>query len=175
MKLTHRIILGSAISLVALGCQAQNLAVPLRQIEREARDPVLSAKAAMIENPSARTASDAAYAEPLASTGFVQPAATQKTRTLSTGYYLLNGLHLGMAILDVEMTQHCIANHHCTEGNPLMPSSQAGQLGVNFALVGYGSFLSYKLKKHDSKLWILSPTVGIAAHTLGFATGIKNR
>ena len=51
----------------------------------------------------------------------------------------LNGLHLGLAVLDVELTQHCIANHHCVEGNPLMPSSHAGQLGMNLALVGYGS------------------------------------
>jgi hypothetical protein len=79
-----------------------------------------------------------------------------------------------MAVLDVELTQHCIANHHCVEGNPLMPSSHAGQLGINFALVGYGAFVSYKLKKQDRKLWVLSPTAGIAAHTLGVATGIAH-
>ncbi len=45
---------------------------------------------------------------------------------------LVNGLQLGMMIFDVEMTQHCIADHHCQEGNPLMPSSHAGQLAVGF-------------------------------------------
>jgi hypothetical protein len=80
-----------------------------------------------------------------------------------------------MAVFDVEMTQHCIANHHCVEGNPLMPSSHAGQLSVNFALVGYGTFISYRLKKQENKLWLLSPTVGIAAHTVGVASGFANR
>ena len=42
----------------------------------------------------------------------------------------------GMADLDVEKTQHCIANHQCVEGNPLMPSAHVDQLGINFALVG---------------------------------------
>jgi hypothetical protein len=80
-----------------------------------------------------------------------------------------------MAVLDVEMTQHCIANHHCVEGNPLMPSSHAGQLGINFALADYGAFVSYKLKKQDRKLWVLAQTVGIAAHSVGVATGIAHR
>jgi len=58
----------------------------------------------------------------------------------------LNGLHLSVAIFDVEMTQHCIAVHHCREGNPLMPSSLAGELGVGFALVGYGAVVSYEFQ-----------------------------
>lgn len=94
---------------------------------------------------------------------------------MSRGFFLLNGLHLGLAVLDVEMTQHCLANHHCVEGNPLMPSSHAGQLGINFALVGYGTFISYRLKKQGSKLWVLSPAAGIAAHAVGVASGIENR
>ena len=56
-----------------------------------------------------------------------------------------------------------------------MPSSQAGQLGVNFAIVGLGAFVSYKMKKQDSKLWVFSPTVGIAAHAVGVATGFAHR
>lgn len=176
MKMSRCTVLGAAMAMAAMSCLAQYRAIPLRQIEREARDPVLSVRAALLAGPSARPASDASYSEPAASTGYVQPPAAAKTQhTLSASYYVLNGLHLGMAVFDVEMTQHCIANHHCTEGNPLMPSSQAGQLGVNFALVGYGAFLSYKLKKHDNKLWIASPAAGIVAHTLGVATGFKNR
>ena len=53
------------------------------------------------------------------SAGFVSVPQTPKTpRTLSKGFFLVNGMHLGMAVFDVEMTQHCIANHHCIEGNP---------------------------------------------------------
>jgi hypothetical protein len=86
----------------------------------------------------------------------------------------MNGLHLGMATFDVAMTQRCIADHHCQEGNPLMPSSLAGQLSIDFAYVGYGTFVSYRLKRHGSKLWWLSPTVGAAAHTVGVAIGFAH-
>jgi hypothetical protein len=176
MKLTFRILLGSTIALVAATSPAQNTVVPLKQIEREARDPVLSARAALPAILVTSSTPGSVASEPSTSVEFVQPPpAFKEPRTLSGSFFLLNGLHLGMAVLDVELTQHCIANHHCSEGNPLMPSSQAGQLSVNVALVSYGTFLSYKLKKRESKLWFLSPAVGIAAHTLGAATGIRNR
>jgi len=55
-----------------------------------------------------------------------------------------------------------------------MPSSRAGQLGVNFALVGYSTFMSYRLKKKESKLWILAPTAGIVAHTVGVVSGFAH-
>jgi hypothetical protein len=80
-----------------------------------------------------------------------------------------------MASFDVAMTQRCIASHTCREGNPLMPSSFAGKLGANFALVGYGSFVSYRMKKHRNNLWWVSPTVGVAAHSVGAATGIAHQ
>jgi hypothetical protein len=38
-----------------------------------------------------------------------------------------------------------------------------------------GALASYRLKKNDSKLWVLSPTVGIIAHTLGVASGFAHR
>jgi hypothetical protein len=113
-------------------------------------------------------------ASPSAGFVLVRPE-VKPSRTLSTGFFVLNGLHLGMAIFDVEMTQHCIANHHCVEGNPLMPSSQAGQLSLNFVLVGSGTFVSYKLRKQESKMWMLSPLVGISAHAVGVATGFAHR
>ena len=96
-------------------------------------------------------------------------------RTLGFSFFLVNGLHLGMAAFDVGMTQHCIANHHCREGNPLMPSSLAGQLGVDSAFVGFSVYSGYELKKQDSKVWWLSPAIGIVAHTAGVATGFINR
>jgi hypothetical protein len=73
------------------------------------------------------------------------------------------------------MTQHCIADHHCREGNPLMPSSLGGQLAINIALVGYGSISSYWLKKHHSHFWWTAPVAGIAAHSAGAATGFENQ
>jgi hypothetical protein len=80
-----------------------------------------------------------------------------------------------MALFDVEMTQHCLADHHCTEGNPIMPSSHAGQLGVSFAMFAYGAGSSYWLKKHHFRLWWTAPVAGIVAHTAGVATGFAHR
>jgi hypothetical protein len=98
----------------------------------------------------------------------------QKVRVIDKRYLLLNGLHLGMGILDVALTQHCIASGRCREGNPLMPSSMTGQLGVNFGYFAYGSLLSYKLKRRHAHFWWISPVSGIASHSVGIASGITN-
>ncbi len=169
-------ILGMAVALSGWVCSAQDAKIPFELLERNAQNPQLSAS---VEAPGNEAAVGRAYgmlSGSSSSAGFVlAPRLPKVPRTLSPGFFLLHGAHLGMAVFDVEMTQHCIANHHCVEGNPLMPSSQAGQLGVDVAFVGLGAFVSYKLKKQDSSLWILSPTVGIAAHAVGVATGFKHR
>jgi hypothetical protein len=176
MKAIQGTMLGLAMIVSGLACSAQNASIPIRQIERDARAVKLSASVAAPGNEAAVGRAHEMLSESSSSAGFVfVPPAAKAPRTLSPGFIVLNGLHLGMAVFDVEMTQRCIANHHCVEGNPLMPSSQAGQLGVNFALVGYGAFVSYKLKKRDSKLWVLSPTIGLAAHSVGVATGFAHR
>jgi hypothetical protein len=176
MNAAKATMLSLAMVLSGLACSAQDTTVPIRQIERDARNLQLSARATAPENEAALGHSYGMVSGSSSSSGFVlvSPAA-RPPRTLSRGFFLLNGLHLGMAVFDVEMTQHCIANHHCVEGNPLMPSSHAGQLGLNFALVGYGSYVSYKLKKQESSLWVLSPVIGISAHAVGVATGFAHR
>ena len=172
MKALRGIMLSLAVAMGGLMCSAQKTKIPFTQIQRDAQ---FSASATMPANEAAVGHGNGMLSGYSSSAGsvFVAPV-TKVPRTLSSGFFLFHGLHLGMAVLDVEFTQHCIANHHCVEGNPLMPSSHAGQLGINFALVGYGAFVSYKLKKQDRKLWVLSPTVGIAAHTVGVATGITH-
>ncbi len=173
------IIQGMTVSLAAaiggLACSAQNTVVPIRQIEKEAQNVQLSARAAIpsSEAPAARPYALSSGPSSSASLVFVPPV-VKNPRTLSPGFLVLNGLHLGLAILDVETTQHCIADHHCIEGNPLMPSSFSGRLGEDLGLVGYSTFVSYRLRKRDSKLWILAPTVGISAHTVGIASGIAH-
>jgi hypothetical protein len=93
---------------------------------------------------------------------------------LNKTYFFVNGLHLGAAMLDVALTQHCLANHNCSEANPLMPSSVKGQVGVDCALVGYVSWISYRMRKHQSSLWWIAPTMGTAAHAAGAGTGIAH-
>ena len=90
-------------------------------------------------------------------------------------FLLLNGLHLGMALVDVEMTQRCLANHHCREGNPFMPSSHGGQLAVVSSLVTLDFGASYQMKKSKMKMWWLAPTGGILTHTIGAVTGMMHQ
>ena len=176
MNAVQGTMLSLAIALSALACSAQDTTIPFRQIERNAQNPQLSASAALPENEAAVGHAYGMLSGSSSSAGFVLvPPVAKAHRTLSKGFFLLNGMHLGMAVFDVEMTQHCIANHHCVEGNPLMPSSQAGQLGVNFAAVGLGAFFSYKMKEQDNGMLVLSPAVGIAAHAVGVATGFAHR
>ena len=166
-------VIGVAMAFGCLVCSAQDAPVPIRQMNQEARLSILAPA------PSSEVAFSRAFEMSGASSssaGFVLAAQKSRfPRTASTGFFVLNGLHLGMAIFDLEMTQHCLADHHCFEGNPLMPSRMGGQLAVDFATVGFGALASYRMKKNDSKLWVLSPTVGIAAHTLGVASGFAHR
>ncbi len=105
---------------------------------------------------------------------FVRVPPVTYHKPLMSTFFLLNGLQAGMAVLDVETTHHCLADHHCQEGNPLMPSSQAGALGVNLGLVAYSTFLSHKLKKNGSKIWWIAPVAGISSHGVGFASGLAH-
>jgi hypothetical protein len=101
------------------------------------------------------------------------PAA--KAEVMDKRYYFLNGLHLGMAVFDVEMTQRCISEQKCREANPVMPSSQAGQLSINFVLVGCEAWYSYWLKKHHPKVWWIAPLSGSVVHAAGVATGFEHQ
>ena len=103
------------------------------------------------------------------------PATGKRSRIIDGKFLLATGLHLGTALLDVELTQSCIASHQCREGNPIMPSSQAGQFAVSLGFVAYGSGVGYWLKKHGSRMWWLPDAAGIAAHSAGAATGFAHQ
>ena len=175
MNAVHGTMLGLAIMMGGWACSAQEATIPFRQIERDAQ------LAARLTVPGNKTASSpfssslpsgAVPAAPSAA-GFVRVPPVTVPRTLDSKYFLVNGLHLAMAVLDVEMTQRCIATHQYKEGNPLMPSSLGAQLGVDFVLVGYGSFVSYKLKKHGSSMWWITPMIGVTTHSIGVGIGIN--
>ena len=173
MNGTQGAMLSLAIALVSLACPAQTTTVPFKQIQQDAQ---LSARAAVPPNEAAVGHAYGMVSGSSSSAGFVFVPPTPKTpRTISPGFLVLNGLHLGMAVFDVEMTQHCIANHRCVEGNPLMPSSQAGQLTVALASVSSFTFISYRLKKRGNRMWRAAPIAGIAAHTVGVASGFRYR
>jgi len=170
---THVTMLGMAITIGSLVCSAQDATISIRQIQKDAQ---LSANLMVPAGEAAVSHADGGASVSSSSAGsmFRAPAPVHP-RILDTKFFLLNGLHLGMAAFDVGMTQHCIAMHQCQEGNPMMPASLAGQLGVDFALASYGTFASYKLKKHGSKVWWLSPVIGAGAHGIGIASGFAHR
>lgn len=176
MNAMRHATLGLAISMGSLACSAQQATIPFGQIERGTQlYASLAAGGSEISSSSPLSSLSPGVADPepyAAAFERVPPVAVP--RVLNSKFYSLNGLHLGMAVFDVEMTQHCIAVHQCREGNPLMPSSLAGQLSIDFAFVGYSSFVSYRLKKHRNRLWLLSPAVGIAAHAVGVESGFAH-
>ena len=109
------------------------------------------------------------------SAGFTRTPAVRRSRTFNARYAWLNGLQLSLAFADIEATQHCIDEHTCKEGNPLMPSSQAGKLSVSLGIAAFTAFASYRLKKQGSKSWWVAPAVGIAGHAVGLASGLAHR
>lgn len=140
------------------------------------------------EAPPARAANfgseiAAYHATPLSTTSSSAPgAAVERSsppaytapRVADRNYFIINGVQAGMGIFDVEMTQHCISAHKCREANPFMPSSQAGQLSVNFAFTAYESLFSYWLKKRGSHIWWVTPVAGATAHAVGVGTGFAH-
>lgn len=176
MNLVHGTMLGLAITLGGWTCSAQQTAIPFGQIERDAQ---LTATLTLsgdqtADNLFSSSLSPGAGLSGSGGGGFRRAEPVTIHRALGSRFFLMNGLHLGTAVLDVEMTHLCIQTHHCREGNPLMPSSLAGALSVEVGLVGYGSYVSYRMKKNRSHKWWLSPAIGIAGHIVGAATGIAH-
>ncbi len=167
-------VLGLAMAMGGWACFAQEASVPSGQLERDSQ---LSRSLAVSGEETASISSSRTI---IPGVGPLEPAAASFVRvppvmsrpSLGSKFFMLNAMHLGMAVFDVEMTQRCIVANTCREANPLMPASLAGKLGVDFAFVGYGSFVSYRMKKHGMHMWWLSPTVGVAAHSVGAASGL---
>ena len=168
-----RTMVGLSLALAGISCWAQSSTVPFTQIEHASQlTASLSApsSAALIKrspagDPALSSSSSFSYVLPV----------YKRQRVADSKFLLINGLHLGLAALDIGLTQHCIAAGRCREGNPIMPSSLAGQMGVDSAIIGYSTFISFRLKKQDSKVWWLSPTVGIGVHAAGVVTGLLHR
>jgi hypothetical protein len=168
MNAVHCLVLGLAIAIEgsASAQQTSNPQLPQNMYARVALTPAAS--------DAIPTAPSEFHLE-TTSTGVGVVAPPERARTADTKFFLLNGIHLGMAVFDVEMTQNCIAEHSCREANPVLPSSRTGQLSVDLALVAYTAGVSYWLKKHNSKLWWLLPSSGAAIHGIGVSTGFDHQ
>jgi hypothetical protein len=106
------------------------------------------------------------------SAGFTRTPHIRSPKKLDAKYVWLNGLQFSLAFADIETTQHCIDEHTCREGNPLMPSSQAGKLAVSLGIASFTAVASFQLKKERSKGWWVAPVMGIAGHAVGLASGL---
>jgi len=172
-------MLGLVIVVGGLACSAQQVLIPFEQIQKDAQLTsalTLPANENAIGLYSSSSLAIVSSESSSSGSGFTRGTATPlRHRSIGSKFYLLNGLSFGMAALDVEMTQHCLATHKCREGNPLMPSSHAAALGISFSLVGSGTWVSYRLKKSQSRTWWIAPTGGIASHAVGLVTGLMNR
>lgn len=187
MKPAHLAALGLSIVIGGVLSYSQQSPIPLRQIQRDAqlsamRTPSHSEFAGVsLPEPAPGFSSSASLSLPSpaamasSSAGIMRPPVFRSPRVLDARYLWFNGLDLALALSDIEMTQHCINEHTCREANPLMPSSQAGKIAVSLGFVGYSGVGSYWFKKHNSKAWWLPPTVAIAAHGLGLASGLAHR
>ena len=161
---------------LAAACSAQQPHIPFAQLELAARTTPITESPAGIGESSSSSSSASEAPTPAAPASYEtlrNPEATKRHHFVS-GLLLLNGLHVGTAALDIALTKHCIDNHTCREGNPMMPSGVGGQIGVDFALVGYSTFVSYRLKKRNSKMWWLSPALGTSTHITGIASGLSH-
>jgi hypothetical protein len=187
MRLAHCCAFGLSALVGSALSYSQQAPVSFAQILRDAQSSTVRATlmsdASRVAAPESRagssssaqpTAATAAASMPSSAEFTIVPAA-RNPRIMDAKYFALNGVHLSMAIADIEMTQHCIDEHTCREGNPMMPSSFAGKIGVNLGIVGYTAAGSYWFKKHGSKKWWIMPIVGSAVHTVGLASGLAYR
>jgi hypothetical protein len=82
-------------------------------------------------------------------------------------FWAVNAAHAGVAIADVEITQHCIADRTCREGNPLMPSNRAGAYGMAMGFVLIEGIAAHEIRKQGSNAWWIIPMMGVSAHGMG--------
>lgn len=169
-------VLGFAITMGGYACSAQKATIPFGEIERNTQLTAELTLPAGESSSNASPSSSSLVVAPLepAMASFVRVPPVKYHKPMMSSFFLLHGLEAGMAVLDVEATHHCIADHHCQEGNPLMPSNQAGALGMNLGIVAYSTFVSHKLKKHGNKFWWLAPVAGISSHGVGVASGLAH-
>lgn len=104
----------------------------------------------------------------------VSPAfAQQSERVMTPGFIALNTASIGAAAVDVALTQRCIRSGECHETNPLMEGGAARQYGLALSMAGAGTFISYEMKRHGSRGWMLAPIVSIAGHGVGIGLGLR--
>lgn len=171
MRPVRRVTLGLVVSMTTWCGSAQIPEAPRPALDGQlTNDFTVSGSTVAVPHLDSQPESSSAVSNSL-----MEPTGIDAPRKADTRFYTWNAIHLGMAVFDIEMTQHCIASHHCREANPVLPSSRAGQLTINLAIVAYTTGMSYWLKKHRSGAWWAVPAAGAAVHGVGVASGFEHR
>ena len=158
---------------------AQNAPIPFKQLEWNAGMLLRPAKLERAEFSfsSTRLLSVSFPTSPAADPivrHFPVTRASDKPR-LGAGFFLLNGLNIGMTGLDMGLSQHCIAEHRCREANLLMPSSLAARISLVAAFAALGAYVSHRMKIRGDRLWWVPPLFGTVAHGVGVASGFAQQ
>ena len=99
---------------------------------------------------------------------------SHRLRSFCLPYWLLTGVAVGLTVADIELTQHCLHQGTCHEGNPLVPTTNQAKLyPLQFGLTVVQSYLAYRLKKKGSKAWWLPQFSLSASHAVGVGFGLR--
>lgn len=176
VRVRFGLVLGISILMGGSACVAQNAPISFKQLEWNGEPLLRPAKIerAEISALSAKLASGSfltsSPADPIVRR-FPVTRAPDKPR-LGAGFFLLNGLNLGMTGLDIGLSQHCIAEHRCREANLLMPSSLAARISIVAAFAALGAYVSHRMKVRGNRLWWAPPLFGTVAHGVGVVSGL---
>ena len=90
--------------------------------------------------------------------------------TVDTKFLVSQGASFGSALADAHSTNVCLSRG-ATELNPFLGSrpSPAHVYGFALGTAVAGAVLSYELKKHGHKTWIIEPAANTAGHVTGAA------
>lgn len=101
-------------------------------------------------------------------------SALAQDATVNKKFLVVQAGAFAAATADAYTTTH---NLHagCVEANPLIGSHpSAGRVyGIALGTTAAGAFVSYELKKHHRKMWLVAPVAGMASH--GFAATWNSR
>jgi hypothetical protein len=97
----------------------------------------------------------------------IEPSKDKSSAVVDAKFVTMSALAMGLTIVDIEMTQHCLGNGTCQELNPLMPHSRAGMYAVNIPVNAAAMYLSYRLKAAGHKSWWIAPLAISGAHAVG--------
>lgn len=167
------LILGISILIGASTCMAQDAPIPSKPLLRQSEILLQPAGLESAEISALSTMPPAAsISAPVPIVRRFPATRAEEKPRLGAGFYLLNGLNIGMTALDMGLSQHCIAQHRCSEANMLLPSSFAARISFVAAFTALGTYVSHRMKVRGGRLWWIPAFSGTVAHSVGVVSGL---